>query len=182
MWFLTAVLCVCANLAFAQPPMPQHNKKSFTETTGIGTKIVKAISLVEEQALHFGAMTIPTGPVEVSISTSNNRTASVPANITLLSQNPLASYAIYDVFGSADATYSINLPPDGIVTITEGTTPMHVDNFASRTDSGPGTDGFTGILDGSGSDYFTVGATLKLANGQPFGVYTGTFNVTVNYN
>ena len=181
-WLLTTVLFVCVNFAFTQPPMPQHNRNQATENTGVGTKIVKAISLVEEQALHFGTMTIPTGTVEVSVSTTNDRIASVPANITLLAQNPVASYAIYDVFGSAEATYVISLPDDDVVTIAAGATIMHIDKFKSRTDSGPGTDGFTGKLDRSGSDYFTVGATLKLPNGQPFGIYSGTFNVTVAYN
>ncbi|MCX6268445.1 MAG: DUF4402 domain-containing protein [Bacteroidetes bacterium] len=182
LWFLTAVLFFCIHIASAQPPLPQHNRNQNVENTGIGTKIVKAISLEEQHALHFGTMTIPIGEVDVTVSTTNYRSASVPANITLLPQNPVSSYAIYNVSGSADATYTISLPPDHLVIIYEGLSEMHIDNFLARTGSGPGVDGFTGKLDASGNDYFTVGATLKLSNSQQFGVYSGIFNVTVAYN
>ena len=85
--------------------------------------------------------------------------------------------------GSAAGAYTISLPANDIVKITNGTpaVDMYVNSFTAKTLSA-GIDGFTGLLDINGADSFVVGATLKLANAQPFGVYAGTFDVTVNYN
>jgi len=152
-----------------------------TENTTAGAKIVSALTITETAALHFGTMAIPTGAVDLVLTTGTVRNPSVPANITLLPQAPVAANAGYNVAGSASATYAIQLPPDNTVTITEGSNPMHVDGFVAKTASA-GVDGLTGTLNGSGTDTFVVGATLKLANAQPFGTYVGTFNVTVNYN
>ncbi|MCX6268444.1 MAG: DUF4402 domain-containing protein, partial [Bacteroidetes bacterium] len=152
------------------------------EATDAGAKIVKAIAITETAALHFGTMAIPTGAVDLVLTTGTARNPSVPANITLLAQAPVATNAAYTVTGSNDATYAIQLPSNGTVTITEGTTPMAVDNFVARSASA-GADGLTGHLGTStGTDTFVIGATLKLANAQPYGVYLGTFNVTVAYN
>ena len=37
-------------------------------------------------------------------------------------------------------------------------------------------------LDGTGVDTMTIGATLNMAAAQPAGDYTGTFNLTIDYN
>jgi hypothetical protein len=58
---------------------------------------------------------------------------------------------------------------------------MDVVNFIAHTTS-TGADGLAGTLNGSGTDTFTIGATLELGNGQPFGLYSGAFNINVNYN
>lgn len=152
-----------------------------TVNTSAGAKIVRAITLAQTAALHFGTMAIPTGAVDLLLTTGNVRTPSVPGNITLLAQSPASTNAAYTVTGSIGATYAITLPGDNTVTITEGSTPMHVDGFQAKTTSA-GSNGLTGTLNGSGSDSFVIGATLKLANAQPFGVYSGTFDVTVSYN
>ena len=165
---------------FTTTAMSQNTPVGTAAPTSAGAKIVKALSLTQTSPLHFGTMTIPTTAVEVALSTANVRTPSA-AVLTLLAQSPVSTNAGYNVVGSNGATYAIQLPADNVVTITEGSTPMHVDSFialSTSTSSGTG-----GTLDASaGTDHFVVGATLKLASGQPFGVYTGTFNVTVAYN
>ena len=149
-------------------------------TTAAGAMIVQALTLNEVTSLHFGTMSIPTGAVNVSLSTMGVRSASVPANVTLLAQNPVAQNAIYLVSGSSETTYAITLPANNVVQITDGTNSMNVDDFVARTSSA-GSDGLIGFL-AEGTDSFVVGATLKLNNAQPAGVYSGTFNVAVNYN
>ena len=42
--------------------------------------------------------------------------------------------------------------------------------------------GATPSLSGGGSDTFNVGATLNVGATQAAGTYSGTFDVTVNYN
>ena len=149
--------------------------------TSAGANIVRGITLAETTPLHFGSMSIPTSAVNVVLTTANERYTSSPANITLLSQFPVSENATYTVAGSEAATYAITLPSNGSVTISNGSKQMDIVDFVAHTASA-GVDGNAGHLDASGVDSFSVGATLKLENEQPFGNYTGTFGITVNYN
>jgi hypothetical protein len=79
----------------------------------------------------------------------------------------------FDVTGAGTLAYDITLPADGVVTLTGSGAPMSVDSF---TDSAGGTSSLT-----AGTDSFTVGATLTINSGQTAGLYTGTYDVTVNY-
>ena len=153
----------------------------FSKNTTAGANIVQGLRISENAPMHFGTMSIPSAPVNVVLTTSNSRTSSSPSNINLLSQFPVSENATYTVAGSGAATYAITLPLNGAVTISNGTDHMEIVNFVAHTVS-TGLDGNTGLLDASGTDSFTVGATLKLESGQPFGIYTGTFGISVNYN
>ena len=178
-WVLTICLFLCVVFSFAQPPLPQH-QGGPSVTSQIHAEICVGLTLTETHALDFGTMSVPSGAVNVQLTTSTNRIPSIPANIQLFLIAPFPANAAYTVLGYPGAAYTISLPPDNLVTITEGTTPMHVDGFMAKTASA-GVDGLTGTLDGSGNDSFVVGGTLKLISGQPIGLYTGTFDVTVNY-
>ncbi|MEI8204030.1 MAG: DUF4402 domain-containing protein [Bacteroidota bacterium] len=147
-----------------------------TVNTTIGVKIVKGLTLTKTADLHFGTMSIPTAPVSVILSTSNNRIASSPNDITLLAQAPVSTNAAYTVNGSADATYAISLPANGLVTIHSGNNNMTVNSFTCSHG------GFTGTLNNEGNDQFVLGATLQLEDGQAYGFYSGTFEIIVAYN
>ncbi|MEI8203653.1 MAG: DUF4402 domain-containing protein [Bacteroidota bacterium] len=152
----------------------------FITSAQAGVKVLKTITLIKTNDLHFGTMTIPTAHVMVSLSTSNVRAANFPSRVTFLSQSPVASNAAYMVYGSANSTYSINLPSNDVITNGPGGATALITNFVSKTAS-EGVDGNSGTLSEVGIDSFVVGAKLNLNGGQPFGVYTGTFDVTVNY-
>jgi len=154
---------------------------AHSENTSAGAKIVQALTITETAPLHFGTMTIPTAATDIILTTLAGRSASIPANITLLPQLPVATNAAYTVKGSMNATYAITLPSNTAVTITEGATPIPVKNFVAKCAS-KSADGSIGILDGSGDDHFVIGATLSLALNQPSGNYVGTFDVSVDYN
>ena len=141
---------------FSAIPALAQSHNSTTST--VGANIVKALTLTQTAPLHFGSMSIPTAAVSVSLTTSNGRISSSPSNITLLSQAPVSENAI-----------------------SIGSKTMDIVDFVAHSASA-GTDGSAGHLNAEGNDSFTVGATLKLENDQPFGNYTGTFGITVNYN
>lgn len=151
------------------------------ESTTAGAKIVQALTIVELSALHFGTMTIPTGDVEVHVAAATStRTADVPANIVLLNQNPTATAASYRVYGTPQSTYVVTLP--GTIDISNiNSVTMEVSEFEAEIVSAPGG-GLTGTIPEGGMDNFTVGAVLNLENGQAYGVYSGTFDVSINYN
>ena len=80
----------------------------------------------------------------------------------------------FDVTGAGNLAYDITLPLDGVVTLTNGGNPaMSVDGFS---DSAGGSSSLV-----TGSDSFTVGATLTINANQPAALYTGTYDVIVNY-
>ena len=167
-------------IIFSGPTTFLKAQLSATLNVTAAAKIGKEISLVETSDLHFGTMARPTGAVNVTVSTTNVRTASVPANITLLPQAPTFHAAAYNVYGGKSDNYIVTIPANNVVNITSGANSMHVNSFTVRTASqGPGPNGH---LSNTGLDTFTVGATLQLLSNQPAGTYAGTFNVTVAYN
>ena len=83
------------------------------------------------------------------------------------------SSAQFIVTGDAGVSYSVTLPADHTVLLVADANTMELNSFTSSV-------GATGTLDG-GSQTFTVGATLTVGNSQPAGTYSGSFEVTVNY-
>jgi hypothetical protein len=174
MVFLVVFMFVC---------LPNVVKGQATQNTSIGCVILQGLTIKESTPMHFGTMSIPTAPTDIILSTNTTRTATSPSSINLVDQPPYSSVATYTVAGSSDATYAIVLPPDGTVTLSNGSpaNDMSVVNFTARS-SLASVDSPTGTLSSSGEDKFVVGATLKLGESQPSGVYTGSFNITINYN
>lgn len=170
---LTAAIMIMAG--FSTRLFAQTN----TANTTAGAKIVEGLTLAQVTALHFGTMTIPTTIATVSVSTAAARSST--GTITLLTQTPTFTNASYTVSGTADSFYTIELPADGVVTISKAGAPsviMHVNGFTALATSSATAP----KLNGSGADSFVVGATLELEANQQAGVYAGTFDVTVNYN
>ncbi|MEI8204031.1 MAG: DUF4402 domain-containing protein [Bacteroidota bacterium] len=174
--FVFTLVCILSALNF-----PVKAQVSLNPTAG--SKVGKAIAIDQTSSLHFGTMTVPTGAVNVVLTALNVRSASIPANISLLPQSPVHQTASYIVYGDKDKNYSITLPANNVVTISNGTSTIHVNNFTFNSASlGSGSGPHDGRTDHSGEDTFTVGATLILVAGQAYGVYNGTFTVTVDYN
>lgn len=148
------------------------NVMAQTATANAGAKIVVASTIVTENDLHFGTMSVPSAATTVTVSPSNERTAA--AGIILLPGTPASSAASYIVTGPSGGFYQITLPSS--VEINHLTFSMTVDNF---TCSEP--DPANVALDAT-AGAFSVGATLNLVISQTAGVYTGEFDVTVTTN
>lgn len=129
-----------------------------------------AISLAVNAHLSFGKLVAGSSPGAVTIGTHGARTAS--GGVTLGS-GTTASPARFTVKGTANTTYAITLPIS--VTLASGTQSITVDSFTSSPSG-------TGLLDGSGSQALSIGATLRIGAAQPSGAYSGSLLVTVSYN
>jgi hypothetical protein len=148
---------------------------SFAQSTAsanAAAKILAGIGLTKTVDLNFGTMTSPSAATTVTLSPTGVRTDG--GNINLLTTAPIAAAASYNVTGDLNANYAITLPAS--TTIISGGNSMTVNTFTSSKA------GNVSVLSGTGTDTFTVGATLILGNAQPAGDYTGTYNVTVAYN
>ena len=139
----------------------------FSDTANVTITIAAPISISATADMDFGTMT-PTGAAGTVTVTPAGARSSV--NVDLLGGTPSA--ASFDVTGEGNAAYSITLPSSD--TLTSGANTMTVDTFTDDAGVNPSL--------GGGSDTFNVGATLSVSDTQASGPYSGTFDVTVNYN
>jgi len=140
---------------------------SATASGNAAARIIAPITLTAVNTLHFGTMFNNAGGT-VTVTTAGARSAT---GVNLSALAPVHSAGSFDVGGEAGFTYSITLPSDGTVTIASGGNTMAINGFnhdAGATPTVPQT--------------FNVGAVLTVAAGQPSGLYTGTYSVTVAYN
>ncbi|MDO8699105.1 MAG: DUF4402 domain-containing protein [Rhodoferax sp.] len=129
------------------------------------------IAIVNTQALAFGKFVAGAGG-SVTVSPAGGRSAS--GGVVLVPSGAGAA-AQFAVSGDANVTYAISLPADGTVSLASGTNSMAVNTFTSSPSP-------TGTLGAGGAQTLSVGATLSVGSNQAIGSYSGTFDVTVNYN
>jgi hypothetical protein len=142
-------------------------QNATTGSADASATIIAPLAIVKDVDLRFGNIASGAAAGSVVLSTNGIRT---PSNVILPSVTGTYSAAQFTVSGLIGATYEITLPAS--TTISNGSVSMTIDNFIHDA---------TEVLNG-GSETFNVGATLNLDAGQDAGAYTGTFNVTVDYN
>jgi len=146
--------------------------------TGTGTStatIVNGIAISPTQDLAFGKISAGTGG-SVSISVAGARSSS--GGVVLVNTGSVQTQGQFSVTGLASATYTIALPADSTVTLSDGAShTMAVNSFLSDPAAGA-----NGQLSAGGSQTINVGATLTVSSGQTAGTYTGTYPVIVEYN
>jgi hypothetical protein len=131
-----------------------------------------AQSLLATQALSFGSFSPGGSSGTVTVGTAGARSA---AGGAILIPSGSGQAAVFTVSGSANATYAIELPANGVVALTSGIYSMAVNSFTSSP-------ALTGQIGGGGSQTLRVGATLSVSGNQASGSYSGSFNVTLVYN
>jgi len=136
-----------------------------------------AITINNTAGLAFGSLAAGTGGT-VTVSPAGVRTGT--GGVVLVSSGA-GSAASFNVQGFTFPTththsYSITLPADGTVTITNGAKSMAVNNFVSIPPAGTSTGT---LARGSQTQTLNVGATLAVGSNQAPGNYSGTFTVTV---
>lgn len=150
-------------------------QNTATETGDAFARIIKIIEITKDQDLHFGDI-VPSstaGSVEVTAAATASRTPS--GGVTLLNQFTTHQSAKFTVKGEGNANYSITLPADNAVPLTlTGSSSMYLTGFSHNAGANP-------KIDGSGESEVYVGATLEVNADQDPGLYTGTFDVTVDY-
>lgn len=130
-----------------------------------------AQTVTDTQGLSFGAFAAQGGGTVTVAPGSGARSAS--GSVLLIASGPGAA-AQFTVTGTADAGYTITLPPNGAVTLSNGSATMAVNAFL-------GVPSGTGQLGAGGSQFLSVGATLTVGSNQPPGNYTGVFTVEILY-
>lgn len=129
-----------------------------------------AIGIARSADLSFGQIVAGSSPGTVTITPAGDRLTS---GGVLLASGLAVSPARFIVTGDPLKAYVITLP--GPQTLSDGaSSSMQLTDFTSSPSG-------SGQLDASGSQTLSVGATLHVAAGQPYGSYSGTFSVLVQY-
>lgn len=146
--------------------------QAASATANATAEVITPITISKTADLRFGKFAAGTGGTVV-ISTAGARSAT---GAVVLSAGNVGGAASFTVSGDANATYAITLPGSAAtITRVSGTETMSVGTFTSNPAA-------TGTLSAGGSETLNVGGTLTVASAQVVGSYTGTFDVSVEYN
>ena len=127
-------------------------------------------ALVTTASMAFGRFASAAGgAVTVDINGVRTRSGAV---VLLSSSASVARFTIIGM-GNDNRLYTLGLPPNGAVVLRAGANAMGVNNFVSNMPPG-------GMLV-KGPQSISVGATLQVGPGQVPGNYSGTFQVTLDY-
>jgi Domain of unknown function (DUF4402) len=132
---------------------------------------VKIVTVSPTRNLAFGRFVAGAGG-SVTVAPSGARTKA--GGVVLLSAGTISSaaFSITESGNGKSPTWTISVPAQSPVTLSSGNASMVLNNFVSNPIDGSS---------GSGPATMTVGATLTVGPNQPPGNYSGSFNVTVNY-
>jgi hypothetical protein len=124
------------------------------------------------RSLNFGRFVAGTGGT-ITIAPTGARSRSGGVILINSAGTGSAGFSVTQVKGGATRAVVISVPANGTVSISNGSSSMAVGNFTN----GSGT-----VLQlTSAGALLDVGATLTVAPNQARGNYSGTFNLTVNY-
>jgi hypothetical protein len=153
------------------------------QTTGVSAEIFRSVAITETHPSRSGITLSPSGSSIVVLPNTTSLNSFSSENMTAKDQQKDLYIVTYKIAGIADAAYTINLPADSIVTLSDGLSvnDMSVTKFRAHSTSS-GVERYAGALDKSGEDSITIGGTLHLRAFQKPGIYYGRFNVTIIYN
>jgi hypothetical protein len=118
------------------------------------------------------------------MNTSGVRTPG-SSTTTIINSGTQRTVARFDLTGTVGDTYSITLPSSISVSVETGTGDknMEIDALVIKVDGAAETSNFSGIHTlAGGASHFLLGGTLNISETQEIGVYSGTYDVTVDYN
>lgn len=164
----SVVVCGIAGAALAAAWSPMQ---AATAVATVEATIINTITIATRNGIGFGDISSNAVAGTVIMAPSGSRTTTGGAAINTATAG---SPAIFDLQGTANASFSITLP-SSIVLSDGSANSMTVDGFTS-------TPSISGALDSSGQQTLFVGATLNVGSNQPFGSYNGQMTVTVDYN
>ncbi len=161
--FTLVLIALITGTTFAQ--------NSDLATANASAEIISAITISKTTDMDFGmvANNVTGGTVILDNAAATGRTGSADIITASSFQN-----AVFTINAENLYTYSISLPSTDITLSDGGTNTMTVNGF---------NDNLGGSSTGTSADQtLYVGATLNVGADQAVGNYTGTFDVSVNYN
>ena len=175
----SAIKGLLAVAVFAFATFAANDARAQTSATVLGVSgsavIAATMSIAKTSDLDFGIIAAPAGASTMVLSTAGARTGGGGA---VAVSGGTVTNAVFTIGGSANATYGVTFTPDPAVLSGPGVD-MTVDTWTWLSATSGNA---TLTLSGAGADTMTIGGTLQIGAGQTAGAYTGTFDVTVDYN
>ena len=166
---------LCLVLFFI-PEAYSQSGQQFTVTGQIVAEVIPVFAASQSAQLNFGKFSPGSQGGEIIITPQN--TVSVLG--TVFHGGGMHNAASFYISGNEDAAFSITLP-SGPVTLNHAgsSQKMIVQDWMSVPQQGTGT----GLLQ-NGFQMVYVGATLKVGTliDNPAGIYTGSYNITFDFN
>jgi hypothetical protein len=159
--------------AFAAEAQPAA---SSTVTGHITAEVISTLTAIETTQLSFGKFS--PGPQGGKLILTPESSISVMGSVWPGSGTHSA--ASFYVTGDPGVAFTVSLPSDPVTITHMGSArTMTVEEWRSVPEAEPGA----GVLE-NGSQVVYVGATLNVGtlNDNPVGVYTGTYNITFEFN
>ncbi len=161
------ILSAFMALLFVPAAMAVDPSVDVPASVELGTPIT--LALRSGTSLNFARLSIPASGSATAVLDPTT----VVVTATGSTATGTASVAIFDVAGKASTAYAITLP-SAPVALTSAATTIYLSAFTATK--------ATPTLGTTGTDEFSVGATVSFASTDADGIYTGTFPVTVAYN
>ena len=176
-----AILFACAlSAAFLGSPAAAQSQRSMD----VRTAIFGQLSLTNVEDLDFGNV-VENGAGTIVMSPDPNATCTASANII---HSGACQPAIFGGSGETGRIVRIKKPPGAKITLTGPGADIQITNVTIDgspelllVNATPGYSRYT-IASPSGVFSFRVAGTLNIAAGQAPGVYTGTFEISLQYN
>jgi Mat/Ecp fimbriae major subunit len=155
--------------------VPKVLAQVSSTVTGIGidAKVIAPISIENtgHTPMDFGTVSRSSTAGTVTVTPAGGRSAT--GGVSVLSSSSFSA-APFHVTGENNASFNITKPLDNTVVLTRsgGSETMAVNGFDHNS---------TLALSGTGSETFSIGATLYVNADQLAGEYTGSFAITVAY-
>ena len=143
-----------------------------SEPVTASATVVTPININHTGVLNFGDVIATPGVVTISPEAARSTTQSnVDASVNVIG----IEAPVFTVTGQKGYSYVVSFSPNVELTNTTDAQTMTINNFTTTAG--------TGLLDATtGEQQFSVGADLTVSGTQTEGIYTGTYEVTVNYN
>lgn len=185
-----SLAAIFAVALFSSNASAQTNTEA-TENTDAHAKLIKVMTITNANAngLDFGTIVLLTADASTVVLNAADaaRTYDAGKNAAAVNATQTPNTADYNITGTPNESYAITLPPT--VNLATTTTATGTDTEAAMTitllkarANGAGSDAVVSTLSSTGTDSFKVGGQLNIKAAQIPGVYTGSFDVTVDYN
>ena len=147
-----------------------------TEQATARAEIVQALTVDNTSDLDFGKVAL-TGAA--GVVTVNPAGAVTTCDATLACYDT-TSAASFDVTGSVNKALTVRLPAANTI-LSNGTDDLVLSSYTTSAAAVAGETYYTITLSATGTGTFSVGGTLAFDGTESDGVYTGTFDVAVDY-
>lgn len=158
---------------------------SYFSGTATAAKVISGTAnanILQTIAIVVGTDVMDFGDIVPDASPANVVLSAATGNITssgLATTSGTTAKGDFNVSGSDSVSYIITMPADGVASLSDtggnGGTAMNLINFTSDQ---PGD---VGTLDGTGNQTIAIGATLVVGGNQTESTYSGTYDISVEY-